>query len=171
MRRAVVAVVLLLGVALAVGTAGAKPRGGGGVPVIVPVCGTFTASLGAETVPFSGTLTLDRFLEADGGLALEGMLAADAEGLFEPLAVTAAVAAAPSVDPATGACTVDVGVASTSCSKGSCCSSRARRSGSARTSPAWSCARCSRRPTGTRPTRAPSPELSTRSSAWADHQQ
>ena len=79
------AVVMTLGVALVVGTAGATPHGT--TAVSVPVGGTFTPALGADTVSFTGTLRVDRFLEVDGQLALEGMLTTDTVGLFEPVAV------------------------------------------------------------------------------------
>lgn len=116
MRKAVIALgVVLVGV-FAVGTAGAKPHGGGGAPLDVPVAGTFTPAVGAETVRFSGTLTVDRFVEVDGQLALDGVLTADAaapaEALLEPLSLTVTAVASLSVDAVTGDCLVEVGTAS-----------------------------------------------------------
>jgi hypothetical protein len=114
MRKAILTLVAVtLGVALVVGTAGAKPPGDGGTAVSAPVTGTFTPSLGAETIPFTGTLTVDRFTEADGQLVLEGELAADPAGPSEPLALTVVAVASASFDEATGGCTVVVGTAST----------------------------------------------------------
>jgi hypothetical protein len=78
--------------------------------VAVPATGTFT-SLGIA-VPFSGQLTVDRFGEVDGQLVVEGVLAAD-DGLFEPVAVTVVAVATPSADPATGECTVRIGMVNT----------------------------------------------------------
>ena len=79
----------------------------------MPVGGTFTPALGVDTVSFTGTLRVDRFLEVDGQLALEGMLTTDTVGLFEPVAVTVVVVASPSGDAATGECTVAVGTTNT----------------------------------------------------------
>jgi hypothetical protein len=109
MRKAVIALGVVLVAVFAVGTAAAKPRGGGD-PVTVPVTGTYT-SLGIA-VPFSGALTIARFGEVDGQLVVEGELAAD-DGLFEPAAVTVVAVATPSTDPATGDCTVRIGLVST----------------------------------------------------------
>jgi hypothetical protein len=109
MRKVVIALGVVLVAVLAVGTAAAKPHGSGG-PVAVPATGTFT-SVGIA-VPFSGALTVDRFGEVDEQLVVEGVLAAD-DGLFEPLAVTVVAVAAPSTDPATGECTVEIGMVNT----------------------------------------------------------
>ena len=113
MRKVVVTLGVVLVAVFAVGTAAAKPRGGG-APVTVQVGGTFT-SLGIA-VPFSGVLTVDRFGEVDGQLvvqgALEGALAAD-DRLFESIAVTVVAVAAPSRDPATSDCTVRIGMVNT----------------------------------------------------------
>jgi hypothetical protein len=110
MRKVVIALgVVLVGV-LAVGTAAAKPHGGGNTQVVVPLTGTFTA-LGIE-VPFAGALTVDRFAVADDQLVVEGELAAE-DGLFAPAAVAVVAVAAPSADPDTGDCTVEVGMVST----------------------------------------------------------
>jgi hypothetical protein len=112
MRRTVITlVVVTLGVALAVGTAGAKPHGT--TAVSVSVVGTFTPTLGSNTVSFRGTLSVERFVEVDGQLALKGLLATDAVGLFEPLAVTVVAVARPSADAATGECTVAVSTTNT----------------------------------------------------------
>ncbi len=110
-RTAITLVVVTLGVALAVGTAGAKPHGT--TAVSVSVAGTFTPALGADPVSFRGTLSVERFVEVDGQLALQGVLATETVGLFEPLAVTVVAVASPSVDTATGECTVAVGTTST----------------------------------------------------------
>jgi hypothetical protein len=111
MRKVVIALGVVLVAVLAVGTAAAKPHGGGGgATVTVPVAGTFT-SLGIQ-VPFSGALVVDRFDVVDNQLVVEGELTAG-DGLFEPLAVSVVAVAAPSADPATGACTVRIGMVST----------------------------------------------------------
>ena len=109
MRKVVVGLGVVLVAVFAVGTAAAKPHTGG-APVTVPVTGTFT-SLGIA-VPFSGGLTVDRFGEVDGQLVVEGEFAAD-DGLFEPVTVTVVAVAAPSRDPATGECTVGIGMVNT----------------------------------------------------------
>jgi hypothetical protein len=113
MRKVVIALGVVLVAVLAVGTAAAKPHGGGGgggAPVTVPVAGTFT-SLGIQA-PFSGALVVDRFDVVDNQLLVEGELTAG-DGLFEPLAVSVVAVAAPSADPATGACTVRIGMVRT----------------------------------------------------------
>jgi len=109
MRKVVVALGVVLVAVFAVGTAAAKPHASG-APVTVPVTGTFT-SLGIA-IPFSGGLTIDRFGEVDGQLVVEGELAAD-DGLFEPVTVTVVAVATPSRDPATGDCTVTIGMVNT----------------------------------------------------------
>ena len=109
MRKVVIALGVVLIAVFAVGTAAAKPHGGG-APVTVPVGGTFS-SLGIA-VPFSGVLTVDRFGEADGQLVVDGVLAAD-DGLFESVAVTVVAVATPSTDPATSDCTVTIGMVNT----------------------------------------------------------
>jgi hypothetical protein len=108
MRKLVIALGVVLAAVLAVGTAAAKPPGDG-APLTVPVAGTFS-TLGLQA-PFTGTLTVDRFGVVDGQLVVEGVLGAD-DGLFQPLAVTVVAVAAPSADPVTGDCTVEVGMVS-----------------------------------------------------------
>jgi hypothetical protein len=110
MRRVIIVLGVVLVAVLAVGTVAAKPHGGDGGPLVVPVAGSYT-SLGIE-VPFAGTLTVDRFAVADDQLVVEGELAAD-DGLFAPAAVAVVAVAAPSADSDTGDCTVDVGMVST----------------------------------------------------------
>jgi hypothetical protein len=110
MRKVIIALGVVLVAVLAVGTVAAKPHGDGGNPLVVPLTGTYT-SLGLE-LPFAGTLTVDRFAVADDQLVVEGVLAAD-DGLFAPAAVTVVAVAAPSADPDTGDCTVEVGMVST----------------------------------------------------------
>jgi hypothetical protein len=114
MRRASVPLlVVVLAAVLVGGTAYGKPAGRGAVAVSVPVTGTFTPPLTTETVPFTGTLTVEGFLaDADGQLALVGTLT-DAGGLFEPLAVTVVALASASFDDATGGCSVVIGTTST----------------------------------------------------------
>ena len=109
MRTVVIGLGVVLVAVLAVGTAAAKPHGGG-APVIVPLSGTFT-TLGIE-VPFSGTLTVDRFDAVDDQLVVEGGLAAT-DGLFAPAAVTVVAVARSSADPATGDCTVEIELVNT----------------------------------------------------------
>ena len=109
MRKVVIALGVVLVAVLAVGTAAAKSRGGGD-PLTVPATGTFT-TLGIQ-VPFSGELTVSRFGAVDNQLVVEGELTADDE-LFEPLAVAVVAVASPSADPATGDCTVRIGMVST----------------------------------------------------------
>jgi hypothetical protein len=111
MRRTILTVVVVtLAVALVVGTAGATPHGPAAIRV--PAAGTFTPALGADTVSFTGTLSVERFVEVEEQLALAGVLATDTVGLFEPFAVTVVAVAAPSADAA-GQCTVAVGTTST----------------------------------------------------------
>jgi len=110
MRKVIIALGVVLVAVLAVGTAAAKPGGGGGTPVVVPLTGTFT-TLGIK-VPFSGTLTVDRFAVADDQLVVEGELAAT-DGLFAPSVVTVVAVARPSADPATGDCAVEIQLVST----------------------------------------------------------
>ena len=109
MRKVVIALGVVLVAVFAVGTAAAKPHGGG-APVTVSVGGTFS-SLGIA-VPFSGALTVDRFGEVDGQLVVEGVLAAE-DGLFESVTVTVVAVATPSTDPTTGECTVGIGMVTT----------------------------------------------------------
>ena len=109
MRKVVIVLGVVLTALLAVGTATAKPRGGGGAPVTVPAAGTFT-TLGIQ-VPFSGELTVNRFGAVDDQLVVEGELTAD-DQLFEPLAIVVVAVASPSADAATGDCAVRVGMVS-----------------------------------------------------------
>lgn len=110
MRKVVIAFGVVLVAVLTVGTVAAKPHGGGSTPVVFRLAGSFTA-LGIE-VPFSGTLTVDRFALADDQLVVEGDLAA-ADGLFAPAEVTVVAHASPSADPAAGDCTVEIELVST----------------------------------------------------------
>jgi hypothetical protein len=109
MRKVVIALGAVLLAVLTVGTVAAKPHGGG-APVVFPLTGTFT-TLGVE-VPFSGTLTVDRFAVVDDQLVVAGELAAT-DGRFAPAAVTVAAHASPSADVDTGDCTVEVELVST----------------------------------------------------------
>jgi hypothetical protein len=115
MRRAVMPLLVVVLAAVVVGgTAHGKPAGQDAVTVSVPVTGTFTPPLTTGTVPFTGTLTVERFLAgSDGQLAVAGTLAADAGGPFEPLAVTVVAFASASFDEATGGCPVVIGLTST----------------------------------------------------------
>ncbi len=112
MRKMIIALGVVLVAVLTVGTVAAKPHGGGGggTPVVFRLAGSFTA-LGIE-VPFSGTLTVDRFAVADDQLVVEGELAAT-DGLFAAAEVTVVANASPSADPATGDCTVEIELVST----------------------------------------------------------
>jgi hypothetical protein len=110
MHKVVIGVAVVLVAVLAVGTAAAKPDGGGGDPLSVPATGTFT-TLGIQ-VPFSGQLTVNRFGAIENQLVVEGDLTADDE-LFEPLAAAVVAVASPSADPTTGDCTVRIGMVST----------------------------------------------------------
>jgi hypothetical protein len=115
MRRAVMPLLVVTVVAaLTGGTAYGRQLDQGAVIVSAPVTGTFTPPPSTETVPFTGTLTVDRFATADGQLALEGVLATtDPVGLFEPLAVTVVALASAAFDETIGGCTVTVGTTST----------------------------------------------------------
>jgi hypothetical protein len=81
-------------------------------PVQFAVDGTFSTGPGEAGVPFQGTVTVARFVEQDGQLAVEGTLAGTEEGLFVPFAVTVVANATASDDAASG-CTVQVGTANT----------------------------------------------------------
>jgi hypothetical protein len=111
MRKVVIALGVVLVAVLTVGTVAAKPQGGGGAPVVFGLVGSFTA-LGIE-VPFSGTLTVDRFAVVEDQLVVEGELAAEEVGLFPAAEVTVVAHASPSADPATGDCTVEMELVST----------------------------------------------------------
>ena len=106
MRKVVIALGVVLVAVLTVGTVAAKPHGGGGTPVVFGLAGSFTA-LGIE-VPFSGTLTVDRFAVADDQLVVEGEVTAEEVGRFAAAEVTVVAHASPSADPATGDCTVEI---------------------------------------------------------------
>jgi hypothetical protein len=109
MRKVVIALGVVLVAVLTVGTVAAKPHGGGS-PVVFRLAGSFTA-LGIE-VPFSGSLTVDRFAVAEDQLVVEGELAAT-DGLFAAAEVTVVAHASPSADPVTGDCTVEIELVST----------------------------------------------------------
>jgi hypothetical protein len=114
MRRAVMPLLVVTVVAALIGgTAYGKQPGQGAVTVSIPVTGTFTPSPGTGTVPFTGTLTVDRFAVTDGQLAIEGVLAAGEGGPFEPLPVTVVALASAAFDATTGGCTVTIGTVST----------------------------------------------------------
>jgi hypothetical protein len=111
MRRSIVVFVAASVVALTVGTASAKPHRGDGTLVSAQVAGLSFPAVG-EAVPFTGTLTVERFVEVDSQLVVNGTLTPDLE-LFAPLAVAVVVVAAPSVDQVTGDCTVEIGTTNT----------------------------------------------------------
>jgi hypothetical protein len=114
MRRTVIPLLVVTVVATLIGgNAYGRQLGQGAVIVSVPVTGTYTPSPGIGTVPFAGTLTVDHFAAADGQLALEGVLAADEGGPFEPLPVTVVALASAAFDQTSGGCTVAIGTAST----------------------------------------------------------
>jgi hypothetical protein len=114
MRRAVMPLLVVTVVATLIGgTAYGKQPGQGAVTVSVPVTGTFTPPLSTETVPFTGTLTVDRFAVTDGQLAIDGLLAADEGGPFGSLAVTVVALASAAFDAAADGCTVTIGTVST----------------------------------------------------------
>jgi hypothetical protein len=77
-------------------------------PVQLPVAGTFSPRTGEAAVPFSGTVTVDSFVEQEGQLAVQGTLTGPA-GLFAPLAVTVPALAVASDDAGSG-CTVVISV-------------------------------------------------------------
>ena len=79
-------------------------------PVQFAVTGTFSAGPGEAGESLAGTVTIDRFVEQDEELAVQGTLAARDEGLFTPLAVTVFASARASDDDASG-CTVDISTA------------------------------------------------------------
>jgi hypothetical protein len=103
-----VAFALLSGVAAT--NALAKPMGAG--PVRFAVDGTFSSGPGETGVPFPGTVTVARFVEQDGLLAVAGTLAGPDGGPFAPLTVTA-IASATATDDAESGCTVRVSTANT----------------------------------------------------------
>jgi len=81
-------------------------------PVQFPVSGTVSTGPGEPGVPFQGTVTVARFVEQDGQLAVEGTLAGTDEEAFAPLAVTVIANAAASDGGGSG-CTVRVDTVST----------------------------------------------------------
>lgn len=82
------------------------------VPVRFAVDGTFSAGPGEAGVPFQGTVTVARFVEQDGQLAVEGTLAGPENGPFAPLTVTV-IANAASSDEVESGCTVRVSTSNT----------------------------------------------------------
>jgi hypothetical protein len=88
----------------------AKPVGSG--PVQFAVAATFSTGPGQAGVPFPGTVTVARFVELDGQLAVEGTLAGPEGGPFTPLPVTV-VAGATATDDAESGCTVRVSTVNT----------------------------------------------------------
>ncbi len=81
-------------------------------PVRFLVDGTFSAGPAEAGTPFRGAVTVTRFLEQDGQLAVQGTLAGAEQGPFPPLAVTI-VATATASDDAESGCTVQVGTVNT----------------------------------------------------------
>jgi hypothetical protein len=79
-------------------------------PLHFPVSGTFSTGPGEAATPFSGVITVDRFVEQDGELALQGTVASTDEVLFDPNAITVSALAQASDDETVG-CTVDVSTA------------------------------------------------------------
>jgi hypothetical protein len=108
MRKLVIAIGVVLVAVFAVGTAAARPYAG--APLVLPLSGTFSTL--ESKVPFAGALTVDRFGVVDAQLVVEGELSAN-DGLFEPVAVAVVAVAAPEADPATGDCTVQLGLVNT----------------------------------------------------------
>ena len=80
-------------------------------PVQFPVSGTVSTGPGEAGAPFQGTVTVARFVEQDGQLAVEGTLTGTEEA-FAPLAVTVIANAAASDGGGSG-CTVRVDTVST----------------------------------------------------------
>jgi hypothetical protein len=70
-------------------------------PIDFDVTGTFNAA------PFSGTVTVDTFVEEEGQLAVRGTLVSADQGLFDPLTVTIFASARAFEDTGTG-CTVEI---------------------------------------------------------------
>jgi hypothetical protein len=80
-------------------------------PLRFPVSGTFSTGAGEAPTPFDGVITVDRFLEQDGELALEGTVAPSDEGLFAATAITVTALAQAAADETVG-CTVEISTAS-----------------------------------------------------------
>jgi hypothetical protein len=76
-------------------------------PVQFQVNGTFSPEIGIPGSSFQGTVTVARFVEQDGQLAVEGTLAVAEDALFAPFAVTVVVNPTASDDTGSG-CTVDL---------------------------------------------------------------
>jgi hypothetical protein len=91
-------------------TALAKPVDS--APVQFAVDGTFSTGPGEAGAPFQGTLTVARFVEQDGQLAVQGTLADTGEGPFAPLAVNV-IASATAIDGGGSGCTVRVSTGNT----------------------------------------------------------
>ena len=77
-------------------------------PVQFAVTGTFSAGPAEAGSPFAGTVTVDRFIEQDGQLAVLGALTSSDDGLFAPLAVSV-FASAHAFD--VSGCTVEISTA------------------------------------------------------------
>lgn len=75
-------------------------------PVEFTVAGTFSPAKGQAGVAFEGTVTVARFVEQDGQLAVQGTLAGT-RGPFAPLEVTVVANATATQDAGSG-CTVRV---------------------------------------------------------------
>jgi hypothetical protein len=81
-------------------------------PVRFAVHGTFSTGPGEAGAPFQGTVTVARFVEQDGQLAVEGTLAGTEGELPAPLAITV-VANVTASDDAGSGCTVQVSTVNT----------------------------------------------------------
>jgi hypothetical protein len=99
---------LLLG-GVTAASALAKPVGP--APVQFAVDGTFSSGPGVAGIPFQGTVTVARFVEQDGQLAVQGTLAGT-EAPVDALEVTVIANATASDDIGSG-CTVQIGTVST----------------------------------------------------------
>jgi hypothetical protein len=111
MRKSIFAVLTAMFVALSGMVAAsvlAKPVPA--APVTFPVGGTFSTTEGEEGVPFTGTVTVDSFVEQEGELAVQGTLAVADDALFAPLPITIAASARASDDTGSG-CVVDISTA------------------------------------------------------------
>jgi hypothetical protein len=79
-------------------------------PLQFPVSGTYSAGPGEAATPFSGVITVDRFVEEEAELTLQGTLAPNDTALFDPTAITVSALAQASEDGTVG-CTVAVSTA------------------------------------------------------------